>query len=565
MLRLLRVENFALIQQLQIEFADGLNILTGETGAGKSILIDAVQAVLGSRTSTDLIRTGTNAAYIEAVFETQGQVDSLMVEWGWELEEDGLLVISRRITQQGKSHCLINGRTVTQTMLRQVGDILLDIHGQHDHQSLLHPEQHSELLDLFGGEELLQQRMLVSEGYKKWRELTKQLNDRLGGERERAQRLDIIQFQCQEIAAAKLKPDEDSILQEEWRVLAHAEKLKAAADDAYQLLYGADRSRGAVLDNLEIVVARLREISKVDKNLDGTLAQAEGTLYQLQEISREVAAYKEHIDADPARLQAVHTRLDLIERLQKKYGSTVEEIVLYHSKLNAELESVENNEHFVAALQTEVAAVHNTLAGNMDRLTVLRKNAADQMVEMLHRELTDLGMKQANFSVNFGTAALGLRGQDRVEFMFSANPGEEPRALAKIISGGEMSRVMLALKTVLANVDQIDTVIFDEIDTGIGGRAAQSVAEKLSQIAAARQVLCITHLPQIACMADRHLLISKQVEGDRTYTEITPLTEGEQQEELARMMGGAQLTDTTLQHALEMLELAQKQKKSWKN
>jgi len=564
MLRLLRVENFALIQQIQIEFSNGLNILTGETGAGKSILIDAVQAVLGSRTSTDMIRTGADAAYIEAVFETKDQLGMLFADWQWEPEEDGVLVVSRRITQQGKSYCMVNGRSVTQSMLRQIGDLLLDIHGQHDHQSLLRPEQHSELLDLFGGQELLKERALVGEDYKNWRELTKQLNDRLGGERERAQRLDIIQFQYQEIEAAKLKPNEDSILQEEWRVLAHAEKLKAAAVSAYEALYGGDRSRGAALDNLETLVGRLREIVKVDKSMESTLAMAESNLYQLQEIGREIVAYKEHIEADPQRLQAVHTRLDLIERLQKKYASTVEEVLAYQCKLGIELENMGSNEHLVAELQKKVSETHATLAASMDRLTVLRKNAVVCMAEELKAELADLGMKQADFNVVIEAVSPGTRGQDRVEFMFSANPGESPKPLAKIISGGEMSRVMLALKTVLANVDQIETVIFDEIDAGIGGQAAQSVAEKLAQIAVVRQVLCITHLPQIACMADRHFVIRKQVEGERTYTEVTPLTKEGQQEELARMMGGSRLTDTISKHALEMLNMAQKQKNIWK-
>jgi DNA repair protein RecN (Recombination protein N) len=330
-------------------------------------------------------------------------------------------------------------------------------------------------------------------------------------------------------------------------------------------LYGGHRSRDPVLDGLETVVARLREIAKVDKQMENVLVTAEAVLYQLQEIGREIAGYKDHVDADPVRLENIHARLDAIERLKKKYGMTVEDVLTYHQQITEELLQLENREERSAILRQEIDAAYSQLSSTAEKLSQLRKTAAARMIEAIHKELADLGMKQAVFDVAFETVAIASGGQDRVEFLFSANPGELPRSLAKIISGGEMSRVMLALKKALADVDQIETVIFDEIDTGIGGRAAQAVAEKMAQIALVRQVLCITHLPQIACMADRHFLIRKQVQGERTFTEVTPLDTLGQQEELARMLGGAQMTDTTLKHAAEMLEIAQKQKKLWKN
>lgn len=564
MLRSLNVENFALIHQLKMDFAEGFNILTGETGAGKSILIDAVQAVLGSRTSSDCIRTGTDAAHIEAVFELNGQLDGLFATWGWEQEEDGLLIMSRRITRQGKSQCVVNGRAATLSMLRQIGEALLDIHGQHDHQSLLRAEQHGELLDLFGGGDLIKQKEVVAQYYQVWKNLTKALEECVGNERERAQRLDMLRFQQQEIAAAKLKTDEDILLQDEWKVLAYAEKLKSAAESAYEYLYTGQKGQASVTDGLEHVVVRLREIAKVDKQVEGTLAVTESALYQLQEVSREVADYKDNIEADPQRLQTIHTRLDLIEKLKKKYGSTVSEIMKFQHSLTLELDQLMHSEERAAELQMEINTAHDQLAGAAERLSALRKAAAARLVAELGQELADLGMKQAVFDIAFEQAAISAKGQDAIEFLFSANPGEAPKPLARIISGGEMSRVMLALKTVLANVDRIETVIFDEIDTGIGGGAARSVADKMAQIACSRQVLCITHLPQIACMADKHFFIRKRVEGERTYTEVTALDPQARKAELARMLDGVNVTNTTLEHAGEMLDLAQEQKKLWK-
>lgn len=564
MLRSLSVENFALIHQLKMDFAEGFNILTGETGAGKSILIDAVQAVLGSRTSSDCIRTGTDAAYIEAVFEINSQLDGVFSSWGWEPEEDGVLIMSRRITKQGKSQCTVNGRAATLSMLRQIGEALLDIHGQHEHQSLLRTEQHGDLLDLFGGSVLLQAKETVLQYHQVWKNLTRELQECIGNERERAQRLDLVRFQHNEIAEAKLKTNEDLSLQEEWKVLANSEKLKSAAESAYEYLYMGWKGQASVIDGLENVVVRLREITKVDKQMEGALSVTESVLYQLQDVSREVADYKESIEADPQRLQTIHARLDLIEKLKKKYGVTVAEVIEYQSCLIAELDQLINNEQRAEVLQQEINIAYERLAGALERLSTLRKTAAVHLVTELRKELTDLGMKQAVFDISIELEDISANGQDRIEFMFSANPGEVPKPLAKIISGGEMSRVMLALKTVLSNVDRIETVIFDEIDTGIGGGAAQSVAEKMAQIACNKQVLCITHLPQIACMADKHFFICKKVEGDRTYTEVNALDIQEQKAEIARMLGGMYLTDTTLKHAAEMLDLAKKQKKLWK-
>jgi len=564
MLCSLKVENFALIHQLKMEFATGFNILTGETGAGKSILIDAVQAVLGNRTSPDFIRTGADAAYIEAVFEANGRVDDLLPSWGWQPEEDGLLIMSRRISRQGKSQCTVNGHAATLAMMRQIGELLLDIHGQHDHQSLLRWEQHGALLDLFGGPELIREKETVEQYYREWRELTKAWQECIGNERERAQRLDLIRFQQQEIAAAKLKAGEDTSLQEEWKVLTHAEKLKAAAETAYEYLYSGRKGQASVLDGLEQVTSRLREIAKVDKQMETMLEVAEDLLYQLQDLSREVSSYKENLEIDPQRLQAVHARLDLLDKLKKKYGSTAAEILAYKDALTAEMDKLANNEERAALLQKERDAVYSRLTAAAERLSGLRKAAAEHLKADLARELTGLGMKQAIFEVAFEKSDISANGQDRMEFLFSANPGEAPKPLAKIISGGELSRVMLALKTALCNVDQIETVIFDEIDTGIGGEAAQAVAEKLAQIAGSRQVLCITHLPQIACMADQHFFISKKVVDERSYTEVTALDLQLRKAELARMLGGMQVTETIMKHAEEMLYLAEQQKKIWK-
>ncbi len=562
MLKELSIKNFAIIDQLRVEFRPGLNVLTGETGAGKSIVVDALNLALGERASGDLIRTGSDEAVVEAAFELNGtgtrEVMSILTEQGIAAEQGEDLIVRRVISLSGKNKVYINGSLANLATLAAIGRHLADIHGQHEHQSLLALDQQMEMLDAFGG--LFGTRAEVAAAYGKLMAVRKKLHELEIGERDRAQREDLLRYQKNEIEAAQLKEGEDEQLAHEQRVLANSEKLSGLARMADEALYTGE---GAVLSSLKRTVTSVREIAAIDGKLGPVLELLESGRAQLDEAARELSSYAESVEFDPGRLEAIGDRLDLIQKLKKKYGSTIGEINSFGERASADLARMEQSTEEIEKLKSEIQAVKFGLTDKANKLTRGRTAAARELEKKVATELGQLGMKRAVFKVAVEQEAggdtldglkLGARGADRVEFLISPNPGEELKPLARIASGGELSRIMLALKTILVEGDPIPTLVFDEVDAGIGGAVAEEVGKKLRRIAGKRQVFCITHLPQIASMATSHYGVSKSVKRDRTNTELRLLDQNDRVDEIARMLGGKTITDATLRHAAEMID-----------
>jgi DNA repair protein RecN (Recombination protein N) len=562
MLKELNIKNFAIIDQLRVEFTPGLNVLTGETGAGKSIVVDALNLALGERASADLIRTGCQEAVVEAAFElnqtgTQ-EIATLLAEQGIEVSSGEDLIVRRVLSSSGKNKVYINGSLANLTTLSALGTTLADIHGQHEHQSLLSLDRQMDMLDAFGGLDGIREEF--ANAFRCLQGIRKKLAELEIGERDRAQREDMLRFQKNEIEAAMLKPAEDADLANEQNVLANSEKLAGLTAMVDETLYASDDS---VLTNLRRAVNGLKEIAEIDARLAGAAQLCESGRAQLEEAAREISSHRESIEFDPKRLEQIGDRLDVIQKLKKKYGGTIEEILEFGVKAAAELERVERSSEESERLKSEIQAVKFGLTEKAAELTQKRGSSAKNLEKKVETELGHLGMKKTTFSVNITQESggdtldghkLGLRGADRVEFLISPNPGEEAKPLAKIASGGELSRIMLALKTILMEGDEIPTLVFDEVDAGIGGAVAEEVGKKLKRIAAKHQVFCITHLAQIASLATSHYGVSKAVKNDRTSTEVRLLDANERVDEIARMLGGKTITDATIKHAAEMIE-----------
>ncbi|MDA8424420.1 MAG: DNA repair protein RecN [Nitrospiraceae bacterium] len=561
MLKELNIKNFAIIDQLRVEFAPGLNVFTGETGAGKSIVVDALNLALGERASADLIRTGCQEAVVEAAFELNGrgtkEIMTLLSDQGIEAISGEDLIVRRVLSASGKNKVYINGSLANLTTLSALGANLADIHGQHEHQSLLALDRQMDMLDSFGGLESI--REAVSQSYHRLLDIRKELAALETGERDRAQREDMLRFQKNEIEAAMLKPGEDAELANEQKVLANSEKLAGLAAMVDETLYAADAS---VLSNLKKAVNSLREIAEIDNRLSGPAQLCESGRAQIEEAAREVSSYRESVEFDPKRLEELGDRLDLIQKLKKKYGGTIGEIIQFGAEATADLERMERSTEEIERLKSEIQAIKFGLTDKAEELTKKRGAAARDLEKKVEAELGHLGMKKTVFSVKITQEPggdtldghkLGPRGADRVEFLISPNPGEEPKPLAKTASGGELSRIMLALKTILIEGDEIPTLVFDEVDAGIGGAVAEEVGKKLKRIAAKHQVFCITHLPQIASMATSHYGVAKSIKKDRTSTEVRLLDAQERVDEIARMLGGKTITDATIKHAEEMI------------
>ncbi|MDA8235219.1 MAG: DNA repair protein RecN [Clostridia bacterium] len=563
MLKGLYITNLALVEKANLEFLPGLNILTGETGAGKSMIIDAVNLVLGGRGSTELIRAGADKALVEGIFDLL-EVELLgdkLAEAGLEPEEDGTLILSREISAAGKSICRINGRVAPLSVLKELGQYLIDIHGQHDHQSLLKPEKHLVLLDNFGDERFREIRNDYRELLKELKGVQGQLGVLRQNEQEKARLQDLLAFQRDELDGAKLRPGEDSGLEEEKNILASGEKLANLANEAYDILYSGSVKANPVLEGLGRVRNLLREIAAIDKKVLEQAEIIENAYYQLEDAASQLLTYKEQVEFNPERLEEVEDRLSLLGRLKKKYGATLEEVLAYREQIASQLEDLRNSEVNAERLEKEISRLIPLVRETGAELGKVRRSMAAKLEEAVSRELADLGMPKVCFQVAFRPLAEpGEDGLDEVEFLISPNPGEPLKPLAKIASGGEMARIMLAMKTILAAVDGIPTLIFDEVDTGVGGRAAQAVGEKLAVVGSHRQVICVTHSPQVASFADAHYCIIKEVQGERTRTRVDLLDDQQRVEELARMLGGSEITGLTRGHAGEMLALAGKQK-----
>ena len=561
MLQSLRVWNFALLEEVAVEFGAGLNILTGETGAGKSILIDALGAILGQRISSDAIRSGCDALRVEAVFSCEGDAALAALLAEQEIEYEDELIILRKVARTGKGSILVNGSHVTLTFLKKLAPHLVDIHGQNENLALLREDAQRSLLE--GGDEELQKLLAdYAEVYEGWREKMRLREERAEEIENIGERLDLLRWQEKEIAEAELSAGEDEELEAEIRRLSHSERLVENAGEASNLLSEDGEEGISVLSALSRITGALDEIARYDDGLSNAQTMIEEAYISLQEASYEVRDYLDGIDADPARLDRIQTRMDVLDHLKKKYGGTIPAVLDRLSSVRRELESVDSFDMDMAQLDKDIAALYKQLKAMARALTQRRQKVGTALSEDIVRELQGLGMEKARFHIVVTPEEkYTSRGADSLSMLFSANVGEEEKPLEKIASGGELSRIALAVKAIVAARDTGGTsMVFDEIDTGIGGRTAQMVAERIAFVAHYKQVLCITHLPQIACMADEHLYIAKSVKGDTTVTQVTPLSDEERVREIARMASGDDVTEAALANAREMLAVAQKKK-----
>ena len=559
MLKTLTVWNFALLEHVQVEFGEGLNILTGETGAGKSILIDALGAILGQRVSSDAIRTGCDWLRVEAVFTLDDESLGLHELLAGQAIDDseGLLIITRQVTKGGRSMVLVNGCHVTLTILKQIGAFLVDIHGQNENLALLKEESQFALLDNYDPD-LTEALAAYRQTYGLWKGKKQEHAEKEQSAREYAQRLDMLRWQDKEISEAELKENEDEELEAEIRKLSHAEKIAGFVEESYNLLDVGTGNGSAVLTAVAKVKKNLEDMSRYDDNLANTYTMVEEAYISLQEAAGELRDYGESLEFQPAKLDKLQNRMDVIDRLCRKYGATIADVLEHQQKVQQELMDIENYDEDMARLEREIAALEEKLRQKAEHLTNLRQRAAGELASAIGGQLVALGMPQAAFHIRVEPAEKYLgNGADTVAMYFSANPGEEEKLLSKVASGGELSRIALAIKTVAASRDSsVPSMVFDEIDTGIGGRTAQMVAERIALVAQYKQVLCITHLPQIACMADNHLYIAKTSAGDSTVTQVRPLSERERISEIARMASGVDVTTASLDNAKEMVSHA---------
>jgi DNA repair protein RecN (Recombination protein N) len=572
MLRQLDIHNIALIDNISIELGVGFNILTGETGAGKSIIIDSINAILGERISKDLIRTGKEKAIVEAIFEVENErMTNIFEHMGIVPEEDGTLIISREFNLAGKNICRINGKMATVSMLKEIGEWIIDIHGQFDNQSLLRTDSHTKLLDLFGGEKIEQLKhnyLNILADYKSIKGKLKEISGNIG---ERERRIDLLRFQIEEITNAALQPDEEEKLNKQRVVLSNSEKIIQALSSAYEFLLSGNNIKSSASDNLNEALSELNGIAKLGENLSDIRKRLEEVSYQLDDITEEIRKERDNVEYNPDMLESIEERLDFIFKLKRKYGISISEIQNYCKKSELELQELNDCEGAINRLNSRLKLLNEELYKSACLLNAERKKAAEILENEITVELNDLEMKKAKFKVNIefdeqmeinNERKYTQNGLDRIEFLISPNTGEPLKPLSKIASGGEMSRIMLAIKTILADVDEIPTMIFDEIDIGVSGRAAQRVGEKLSFISKNHQVLCVTHLAQIASMADNHYLIEKFSNEESTETKVQRLKGNCIRDEIARILGGSNISDITLKHAEEMLENAKKIKKN---
>lgn len=555
MLLELHIKDFALIDSADLKFEKGLNILTGETGAGKSIVIDSVNFIMGDKQSRDIIRTGAESAYVEGVFDANSEETSHILQENG-IDEEDVLIISREINQNGRSISRINGKTVTVSLLKQVMKYIIDIYGQHQHQSLLDEQNHIQILDSFCGSSIIEIKKQYKALYEQTKEIENQI-DRINlDEKDRQRKLGLLSYQINEINEAKLKPNEDEELYKKREVLANAEKIYSSLSNAYNILYSSEEQNSSY-DGIGSSIGYLEGIEKYDEKLENIKNELKDVYYNLEGIVDEIREYKDNIDFEPDVLNQVEIRLDLINSLKMKYGNSIEEILAYCERSSSELNELVNNNQTIDKLSQKKKDGYIKLNKLAEDISKIRKEVAVKLEDRIEEELRYLGMDKASFKIVVeDNESLNEDGKNKVYFMMTANVGEPLKPLSKVASGGELSRIMLAIKSVIADVDSIPTLIFDEIDTGISGRAAQAVAEKMCLISKNHQVLCVTHLPQIASMADVHFKIEKNIIDGKTYTNVLKLNDKGQTEELARMLGGAILTDLTRKHSIEMKSLA---------
>ncbi|MGE7837112.1 DNA repair protein RecN [Viridibacillus arvi] len=563
MLRELSIKNFAIIEDLTVGFVEGLTVLTGETGAGKSIIIDAVQLLAGGRGSQEFIRHGAKKAELEGLFAISSENHSAYhkcAEAGIEIEE-GMVILRRDLNDNGKSVCRVNGKLVPLSLLREIGATLIDVHGQHESQELMDDKRHISLLDQFAGADIDPLKERYSKEYSAYRELKKELAAISLGEQQVAQKIDLFSFQIKEIDACQFRAGEEEELAEERRRLMNFNKIYERSNTAHEAILG--ESRG--LDWIGQAMTDLEEVATLDQDFREHSDNVSAAFYSLQEAAFQIKNILDDLEFNPERLNEVEQRLALIQSMKRKYGATLEDILTYREKIGEELESLINRDENMQKNEQQLNDLKVKLLLTAEKLTEVRKKAGRKLSDAIMQQLRALYMEKADFSVHFEPIAADQfdhNGLDRIVFYIATNVGEPPKPLTKIASGGELSRMMLALKTIFSSTNGITSIIFDEVDTGVSGRVAQAIAEKISAISMHSQVLCISHLPQVAAMADHHYYIKKQEEAHRTVTSLTEIFDNARIDEISRMMSGAEVTDLTFQHAKELVEIANGRKKA---
>lgn len=567
MLTELSIKNFAIIDEISFTLTEGLTVLTGETGAGKSIIIDAIKLLAGGRGSVEFVRHDTKKAEIEGLFTLDSKEHPIYRTgeyYGIDIQDE-MVVLHRVITAGGKSICRVNGKLVTLAILREFGSLLIDIHSQHETQSLMDADKHIYLLDMYDEKNIAKAKDEYLKLFQKLSTLRKRYRELSENEQEMSQRLDLLQFQFNELEQAELMPNEDTDLEEERVQLANFEQIYRSLQDVYNALYGEQKG----LEWLNTASQALQDNRNYDNFIAEKAEEMSNHYFLIEELMYDVRNYTETLQYDPQRLNEIESRLNEINRLKKKYGTTVEELLEYMAKIEEEIEQITNKDSHLSKLHDEIEEIKKDAYLEAKQLHDLRKNAADSLIKEIHKELTGLYLENASFSVSIDTkneqqstdVHLHQNGFDYVNFLISTNAGEPLKELNKVASGGELSRIMLALKTIFTKHQGITSVIFDEVDTGVSGRVAQAIAEKINTISEKSQVLCITHLPQVAAMSDTHILINKQEKNNRTYTNVQEMPADQKIEELSRMLTGTKLTDTAKNHAQELLELASVHKK----
>ena len=558
MLHNLYVKNLALIDEIEVEFTKGLNILTGETGAGKSIILGSVNLALGGKYSADIIRKGAEYGYVELTFFVENKTQEEALKRKDIFPEDGVVVLSRKLMSK-RSISKINGETVPIALLKEAASILIDIHGQHEHQSLLYKKNHLTILDAFAKENIKQVKEKLAKAYLIYKEQKEELEEALTDEKERNKEIGFLEFEIQEIRQAKLSRQEDETLEETYRRMTNGKKIVGNLEEAYEYTGGTNSETAS--EAISRALRCMQEAAGCDEQAQDMFQQLAEIDSLLNDFNRELSDYKMSFDFSEETFFEVETRLNEINRLKAKYGNSIEEILEYCDKKEERLLKLQDYDAYLAQLQKKVEETEAEVKHYSNQLSLLRKEESVKLAEAIRKGLRDLNFLDTQFEIVFrelGTYT--VQGTDEVEFMISMNPGEPVRALGDVASGGELSRIMLAIKSVMAEKDKIETLIFDEIDVGISGRTAQKVSEKMSFIGRNHQVICITHLAQIAAMADAHYAIEKQVEDGVTKSKIFRLSKEQEIEELARILGGAKITDTVMQNAAEIKELVERTK-----
>lgn len=560
MLKEISIRNFAIIDDLKIEFDRGLNLITGETGSGKSIIIEALGILLGARSNKNLIRHGMDIAYLEALFFIDDQTKDYVDALGY-ADTDNILILSREISRKNPSVSRINGRPITLSLLNKISSKLVDIYGQYEHHYLLNISNHIKLIDSFGNDNHKELMNRINSDYEGYKEEKNNLIKIDIDPKDRQRQIDLLKFQIDEIEELDLSQVDEENLMKEYKKLDNAKNIIASLSEAMDLLNESDSREGSILDMLRAISISLDEFKDFDELLENFYNRIESSIFEIQDIWNEIRIYNESLYMDEEELSILREQIDHINKLKRKYGNSIADIVKYREEIESEYKSLLNFDHEIRLIKSKINKLENKLQEDSKKLSVSRKNISNELVNKVTEELVQLNMKEVKFKVNFKNKELSSNGIDYIEFLISTNQGEDLKPLSEIVSGGEMSRIMLAFKSITATKGLIPTLIFDEIDTGISGRTAQIVGEKINRLSFSHQVILISHLPQIAALADHHFLISKNTLDKKTITKVEKLSDEDRVIELARLLGGLNITDTTMNNAREMIEMSKKNKK----